>query len=84
MSQALPFAEKLAIPCLCTPASFDYHGVININKKDSPQRRNIKICTLLHEDLHPPQLSTLLEAHACWCCPKGRNRLILFLAMPFQ
>ena len=42
MSHPLPFAEKLVTPCLWTPDSSDHPGVININKKDIPQRRNVK------------------------------------------
>ena len=36
-----------------THAVSDYHGVININREDIPQR-NVKICTLFNKQtLHP-------------------------------
>ena len=47
-----------------THAVSNYHGVINFNKESAPQRRNMKICTLLYKQaLHPQQLSAQLGAH---------------------
>jgi hypothetical protein len=50
---------------LWNPAVSDYHGAINVNREAIPQRRNVKICTLLYKQvLHPQQPSTPVEANA--------------------
>jgi hypothetical protein len=51
-----------------------HHGVINIDKENMPQRRNVKICTLLYNHaFHPQQPLTLMEAHTMLALFQGQE-----------
>jgi hypothetical protein len=61
-----------------THAVSNYHGVINFNKESAPQRRNMKICTLLYKQAlhpHPQQLSAQLGAHPLLSLLQGQKTI---------
>jgi hypothetical protein len=78
------FAKTLATTSSPGIVLSDYHGVININREDIPQR-NVKIHTLLHKKaLCPWQLLMLVKACVCWPCPRGGNPVLLSPPRPHR